>query len=294
LESAEKPAIEPPLPREAALTGPSTPGGWPTFMELPMAQVTTLAAEDRANKGTARSLRRTGQVPAVIYGDKQPPMSIMLEGNLLSRQLERKGFFTHLFDLEVDGKKHRVLPRDVQYDPVSDKPVHVDFLRVSASTKVRVGVPVVFLHTDKSPGLKRGGTINIVHHEIEVLCSPEHIPEKFEISLEGLEINDAVHLSALKLPPDVKLTTQEKDFTIATIAVPSAIRAEAEEAAAAAAAAATTPVAAEGAAPAEGATAAATGAAPAAGAAGAKGGAAAPAGGKAAPAAADAKKPEKK
>jgi large subunit ribosomal protein L25 len=266
-----------------------------------MAQVTTLAAEERANKGTARALRRTGQVPGVIYGDKQAPLSIVLEGNVLSRQLERKGFFTHLFDLEVAGKKHRVLPRDVQYDPVSDKPLHVDFLRVSSSTMVRVGVPVAFLNAEKSPGLKRGGTLNVVHHEIEVLCSPDQIPEKFEISLEGLEINDAVHLSALKLPAHVKLTTQEKDFTIATIAVPSAIRAEAEEAAAAAAAAAAAPVVAEGAVPAEGAAAAAPGAAPAAGAAGAKG-AAAPAagdakaaGGKAAaPPAADAKKPEKK
>ncbi len=250
-----------------------------------MTQVTTLAAEGRANKGTARAIRRSGQVPAVIYGDKQPPITISLDRNILARQLERPGFFIRLLDLEMDGKKHRVLPRDVQYDPVSDRPLHIDFLRVSSSTKVRVGVPVVFLDADKSPGLKRGGTLNIVHHEIEIMCAPDKIPERFEVSLEGLQINDAVHLSKVKLPADIKLTTHEKDFTIATIAVPSAIRAEQEEAAAAKVAAETaaaTP--AEGAAPVEG---AAEGAA-APGAADAKKGDA-----KAAPAG-DAKKAEKK
>ena len=227
-----------------------------------MAQVTTLAAEDRANKGTARAIRREGRVPGVIYGDKQAPVTVSVEEKLLARQLERAGFFTHLYDLEIGGKKYRVLPRDVQYDPVSDRPVHVDFLRVSANTKVRVAVPVSFINSDKSPGIKRGGTLNVVHHEIEVMCSPDHIPEKFEVSLEGLQINDAVHLSALKLSDNVKLVTHEKDFTIATIAVPSAVRSEAEEAATAAATAAAAPAAA---APAAGAAAApAAGAAPAA------------------------------
>ena len=227
-----------------------------------MAQVTTLAAEDRANKGTARAIRREGRVPGVIYGDKQAPVTVSVEEKLLARQLERAGFFTHLYDLEIGGKKYRVLPRDVQYDPVSDRPVHVDFLRVSANTKVRVAVPVSFINSDKSPGIKRGGTLNVVHHEIEVMCSPDHIPEKFEVSLEGLQINDAVHLSALKLSDNVKLVTHEKDFTIATIAVPSAVRSEAEEAATAAATASAAPAAA---APAAGAAAApAAGAAPAA------------------------------
>lgn len=202
-----------------------------------MAQVTTLAVEERATKGTARAIRRTGRIPGVIYGNKQPPVTVSVDSNALNRQLEKPGFFIRLVDLEIDGKKHRVLPRDVQYDPVSDRPLHIDFLRVSPDTKIRVGVPVVFLNADKSPGIKRGGTLNIVHHEIEILCAPDKIPEKFEVSLEGLQINDAVHLSALKLPPDIKLTTREKDYTVATIAVPSAIRAEQEEAAAAKAAA---------------------------------------------------------
>lgn len=242
-----------------------------------MTQVTTLAAEDRATKGTARSLRRQGRVPAVIYGDKKPPVSVDLDLTQVTRQLERPGFFTHLFDLEIEGKKHRVLPRDVQFHPVTDRPLHVDFLRVSASTRVRVAIPVVFINSEKSPGIKRGGTLNVVHHEIEVLCAPDKIPERFEISLEGLQINDAIHLSVLKLPEGAQLTTHEKDFTVATIAVPSAIRSEAKEAADAAAAAAA-PAAAEGAA-----------AAPAAGAA-----ATPAAAGKAAPAAAEAKKADKK
>src|SRR3984885_10681752 len=186
-------------------------------MESPMAQVATLAVEERATKGTARAIRRTGRVPGVIYGNKQPPVTVSVDSNALTRQLEKPGFFIRLVDLEIEGKKHRVLPRDVQYDPVSDRPLHIDFLRVSSDTKVRVGVPVVFLNADKSPGIKRGGTLNIVHHEIEVLCAPDKIPQKFEVSLEGLQINDAVHLSALKLPESVKLTTQEKDYTIATI-----------------------------------------------------------------------------
>ncbi len=238
-----------------------------------MAQVvTTLAAEmrDRAGKGAAHAIRRNNRIPAVIYGDKQAPLMIAMDLNLIARYVHHTGFFTHLFDVEVGGKKHRVLPRDAQFDPVSDKPLHVDFLRVSSNTKVRVEVPVAFLNPEKSPGIKRGGTLNVVHHAIEVLCSPDNIPERFEVSLEGLQINDAIHLSAIKMPEGVRSTTTEKDFTIASIAVPSAIRAEQEEAAAAAAAAATAATApADGtaAAPAAGATATpAAGAAPAAGA----------------------------
>ncbi len=245
-------------------------------------QITALAAKmrDRSGKGASHAVRRLGEVPCVIYGDKQPPVTIQMEHTVLMRQLERAGFFTHLFDVEIGGKKHRVLPRDAQFNPVTDLAEHVDFLRVSSSTRVRVHIPVVFTNADKAPGIKRGGTLNVVHHQIEVSCSPDTIPEKFEISLEGLNINDAVHLSALKLPEGVKLTTHEKDFTIATIAVPSAIRSEAKEAAEKAAAALAAP--AEGAKPAEGAA-----AAPAAG--------AAPAGdAKAAAPAADAKKAEKK
>ncbi len=231
---------------------------------MTQAQATTLTAtlRQKSTKGAVSTIRSEGHVPAVIYGDKQTPTLISIENKLLLRFLEAPGFMTHLFDVEIDGKKHRVLPRDVQFHPVSDRPLHVDFLRVSANTRVRVFVPVSFLNAEKSPGIKRGGTLNIVHHEIEIVCAPDKIPARFEVSLEGLNINDAVHLSALKLPADIKLTTHEKDYTIATIAVPSAIRSENEAAAAAAAAPAA-------AAPAAGAKPAAGAAAPAAGAKGA-------------------------
>ena len=234
-----------------------------------MSQVETLAAEvrERKGKGTAHAIRRTNSIPAVIYGDKQPPQMITIEQKVLAKHVNKSSFFTRLFDLEIGGKKHRVLPRDVQFDPLSDKPLHADFLRVSASTVVRVAVPVLFINAEKSPGIKRGGTINVVHHEIEIACAPDKIPASFEIDLTGLEINDAVHLSTIKMPAGVKSTTTEKDFTIATIAVPSGVRSEAEDAAAKAAAAATAPADAA-AAPAAGAAAPAAGAAaPAAGAA---------------------------
>ncbi len=229
--------------------------------------VTTLAAKSRESvgKGTARAVRRNNEVPAVIYGDKKAPVTISIDANLLARYVNKSGFFTQLFDIEIEGKKHRVLPRDAQFDPVSDRALHVDFLRVSTSTKVRVHVPVHFLNQEKSPGLKRGGALNIVHHEIEVSCAPGSIPAAFEISLEGFEIGQAVHLSAIKLPSGVSFTTHEKDFTIATIAAPSAVRSEAADTAASAAAT--------------------DAAAPAASAAAAGGKAPAAAGGKAAPAA---------
>ncbi len=198
--------------------------------------VTTLAAKSRESvgKGTARAVRRNNEVPAVIYGDKKAPVTISIDANLLARYVNKAGFFTQLFDIEIEGKKHRVLPRDAQFDPISDRALHVDFLRVSTNTKVRVHVPVHFLNQEKSPGLKRGGALNIVHHEIEVSCAPGSIPTAFEISLEGFEIGQAVHLSAIKLPSGVSFTTHEKDFTIATIAAPSAVRSEAADTAASA------------------------------------------------------------
>lgn len=265
-----------------------------------MAQVSSFTASARAKttKGATSAVRKSGNIPAVIYGDKQAPQLIAVENRVLARFLESKSFMTSLFDIEIDGKKHRVLPRDIQFDPVSDRVMHVDFLRVSANTRVRVAIPVVFKNAEKSPGIKRGGTLNIVHHEIEIMCAPDRIPPHFEVSLEGLQINDAVHLSALTLPKDITLTTHEKDYTIATIAVPSAIRSENEEAAAAAAAAAAAPAAEAAAAPVLGpdgkpVAPAAGAAAPAAGAAGAKPGAA-PAAAAPAAAAGAAKKPEAK
>ncbi len=194
-----------------------------------MSDIVTLAASSRESvgKGTARAVRRNGQVPAVVYGDKKPPISIIVEEKMLLRYVNGSGFFSHLFDIKLDGKKLRVLPRDVQFHPVTDRPLHVDFLRIAAGTKVKVNVPISFIDHEKSNGLKRGGTLNVVKHDIEVLCASAKIPEKFEVSLEGYEIGAPVALSSLKLPDGVTLVSKEApDFTIASIAIPSAARSE--------------------------------------------------------------------
>lgn len=234
-----------------------------------MTEVHTLRVEarERAGKGAARATRREGRVPAVIYGNKEAPQLVSIEPFALTRELHKQAFFATLFDLELGAKKIRVLPRDVQFDPVTDRPVHADFLRVGADTKVRVQVPVKFKNDTTAPGIKRGGVLNVVRHEIEFLCQAGNIPPFIEVDLEGLDIGDSVHISMVKLPAGIRPTIA-RDFTVASIAAPTAQKIEAQEAAAAAAAAAAAPVTAEGA------------AAPAAGAApGAAPGAAAPAAG---------------
>jgi large subunit ribosomal protein L25 len=192
---------------------------------------------ERAGKGAARAVRRAGLVPAVVYGEKQPPALIALEPRALGRVLNKSGFFATLFDLEMDGKKHRVIPRDVQFDPVTDQPIHADFMRVGANTRLTVNVPVHFRNQEAAPGIKRGGVLNIVRHEIEVVCSPDNMPHSIDIDLTGLEIGDGIHISMVKLPDGVRPYITDRDFTIATVAAPSAVRMEAQEAAEAAAAA---------------------------------------------------------
>jgi large subunit ribosomal protein L25 len=212
-----------------------------------MAQVSEIKASARMRSGTgdARATRREAKVPGVIYGDGRPPESIALFSNELVNVMNRGRFLSNLIDLDIDGTKTRVIPREVQLDPVNDKLVHVDFQRVSPGSRIRVNVPVRFAHEALSPGLKRGGVLNIVRHEVEVTCPADAIPERFEFSLEGLEIGRSIHISAIKLPEGVKTTIQNRDFTVATIA---GHKVE-EEAAPGAEAAA---VGAEGAAPAEG------------------------------------------
>ena len=237
-----------------------------------MSDVQNLSAElrSRAGKGAARQTRRDGRVPGVIYGNKQPATLISVEPRELLRQLRKKAFHATLFDIACDGKKERVLPRDVQFDPVSDKPTHVDFMRVGEHTRVYVDVPVVFQNDAQSPGLKRGGVLNIVRHEVELVCSVDHIPQQIIIDLAGLDIGDSVHISMVKLPEGVRPAIADRDFTVATIAVPTVQKVETEVAAT----------------PAEGEAAAAAAAAPGAA---APAGAAAPGG--AAPAAAGGAKP---
>ena len=206
-----------------------------------MASVNTISAEarDRAGKGAARATRRTGRVPGVIYGKNFSPVLISLEPVELNKHLRHAGFFSHVFEVKLNGgEAHRALPRDVQFDPVSDRPIHVDFYRFSADTKVTVEVQVNFINADKSPGLKTGGVLNVVRHGVELRCSPDAIPESLIVNLEGLEIGDSVHISHIQLPPDVRPTITGRDFTIATIAAPSLMQSEDEEKAAADAAAA--------------------------------------------------------
>jgi len=180
----------------------------------------------RSGKGAARQARREGRVPGVIYGDKQPAETISLEYNELFKQFMKGHFTSTLIHLDIEGRKVPVLPRDVQLDPIKDIPVHVDFQRVSEESRVRVDVAVHFINEGLSPGLKRGGVLNIVRHEIEVMAPAHAIPAYFEVDLEGLEIGRSVHISAVKLPEGVRPTITNRDFTICTIA--GAVRQEEE------------------------------------------------------------------
>jgi large subunit ribosomal protein L25 len=189
---------------------------------------------ERVGKGSSRELRRKGLVPAVIYGDKQAPISIALPVKELTQKIHGGGFMTTVATIDVGGKKISVLPKDYQLDPVKDTTVHVDFLRVSATTLVTVEVPVHFLNQDKAPGIKIGGMLNIVRHEIELHCPANAIPEFITADLSGLKIGDGIHISHVKLPQGVTPAIADRDFTIATIVSTASGVAEEEEAAPAA------------------------------------------------------------
>jgi large subunit ribosomal protein L25 len=196
-----------------------------------MSDVHTLVAEakDRAGKGAARAARRAGRVPAVIYGAKKAPVMISLAPRDLDREISGGGFFATLYDVQVADLKERVLARDLQLHPVNDRPLHVDFLRVSASTEVTVQVPCSFNNEEESPGLKRGGVLNIVRYELELVCRADAIPQQIDVDLTGLEIGDSVHISEVTLPEGVQPTITDRDFTVASIAAPSVMTEEAEE-----------------------------------------------------------------
>jgi large subunit ribosomal protein L25 len=189
-----------------------------------MAEASTLAvtARDRAGKGAARAERRAGRIPAVIYGGKADPVLISVEPKSLLREMNSGQLFSTVYTLDI-GKGERVLPRDVQYHPVTDRALHVDFLRVTAATKLAVEVAVVFINEEECPGLKRGGVLNIVRRAIEFYCRVDAIPNEIEIDLTGLEIGDGVHISMVKLPDGVEPTITDRDFTIATIAAPTVV-----------------------------------------------------------------------
>jgi large subunit ribosomal protein L25 len=199
-----------------------------------MTDITAIAAEvrDRAGKGAARATRREGKVPGVIYGAKQDPICIAMTPRALWIELHKGGFTTKLFEVDLGaGGKHTCLARDVQFHPVTDQPLHVDFMRVDADHVVHVKIPVHCINQDKSPGIKRGGVLNIEHHEIEVTCSPHIIPKEIRIDLTGQEIGHAVHVGDLALPLGVKPYHLAATATVITIAPPTVARTAGEDAA---------------------------------------------------------------
>ena len=199
-----------------------------------MSEALTLPAElrERAGKGASRALRREGRVPAVIYGGKEEPLSIHIEAKELVRQLNSGHFMNSIVMVEVGGTKVRTLPKDVAWHPVTDRPTHVDFLRLAKDAKIQVAVPVVFVNEEASPGLKKGGVLNVVRHELELVCESDKIPDEITIDVTGLEVGDAVHISQVTLPAGSESAITDRDFTIATVVAPSALkRSEAEEAA---------------------------------------------------------------
>ena len=189
-----------------------------------MAETITFAAERRETAGTgpARALRRAGKIPAIVYGGHEKPLQVALTFKEVKRQVTTNArFFSSVVELDLDGEKVRVLPREAQLHPVTDDPLHVDFMRAEAGALVTVGVPVRFINEQQAPGLKRGGVLNIVRREVELLCPADRIPAEIVADLSGLDINESLHISAVQLPEGVRPTITDRDFTIASIKPPS-------------------------------------------------------------------------
>jgi large subunit ribosomal protein L25 len=224
----------------------------------------TATARSRAGRGAARAERRAGRVPGVIYGDGKPPINVSVDHAELKQRIYAGHFLTSIYEIDVDGAKQRVIPRDFQLDPVKDLPVHVDFLRLGVGAQIRVRIPVHVMNADQAPGVKRGGTVNIVTHAVEVVCSADHIPDSIEVDISSLEINYSKHLNDVPLPPELRVVGK-LDQTLVTIVPPSGYAEEMKAAAEAAATAAAAAAAAAAAGVTEGAAAGgAPGAAPAA------------------------------
>lgn len=191
-----------------------------------MSDQLTLSAEtrERAGKGASRAIRREGRVPAVIYGGKQDPVKVHVEEKALAKMLSTGFFMNSVVMVDVGGEATRTLPRDVQFHPVTDRPIHVDFLRIAADARINVNVPVLFVDEEKSPGIKRGGVLNVVRHEIELICDVSHIPDEIRISLAGLDVGTSVHWSSVEKIEGAVPAIDDRDFTIATIVAPSALK----------------------------------------------------------------------
>ena len=200
-----------------------------------MSDADVLEAQNRPDmgRGASRAARRSGRVPGVIYGAGKDTVTVSVNRRELDREMGRGGFYTRLYSLKVEGTSEQVLPREVQLHPVTDVPLHVDFLRLSGDATIRLQIPVHFENEEESPGVKRGGVVNIVRHEIEVNCRADAIPEGFTGDLTGLDIGDAIRISDIDLPEGVEPVISDRDFTIATIAASSAAIEEAAEEAAA-------------------------------------------------------------
>ena len=195
-----------------------------------MADIDQIEVQDRekAGKGASRALRRAGLVPGIVYGDNKEPTNIALDRVMLEKHLHSGGFTSKLFELQLGSRKQRVLPREIQLHPVTDRPLHVDFLRIAAGAELAIEVAVNFVNEEECEGLKQGGVLNVVRHTVELLCPTDAIPEFIEVDLKGYEIGDSVHIGSVKLPDGVTPTITDRDFTIATIAAPT-VHAEAEE-----------------------------------------------------------------
>lgn len=188
-----------------------------------MSATNTFDAEERQTVGTgsARAARRDGKVPAVVFGGDDAPVHINLPFNAVLKELNRGHMLTTVYDLKVGSKTLKAIPRDIQVDLLKDQPVHIDFQRVTAKTRIAVEIPVVFRNEEKCPGLKRGGVLSVVRREVELMCPAGDIPESIETDLTGLDIGDVIHISAFKLPAGVTPTITGRDFTVATISAPS-------------------------------------------------------------------------
>jgi large subunit ribosomal protein L25 len=191
-----------------------------------MSEALTLPAEarERAGKGASRALRRDGRTPAVIYGGKEEPTMIHVEQKELIKQLMTGHFMNSIVNITIGGKTIRTLPKDVAFHPVTDRPTHADFLRLTGDSKVEVQVPVVFINEAASPGLKKGGVLNIVRHELDLICPNDSIPSEIEIDVTGKDVGDAIHISEVTLPKGVESAITDRDFTIATLVAPSALK----------------------------------------------------------------------
>jgi large subunit ribosomal protein L25 len=191
-----------------------------------MSDQLTLSAEarERNGKGASRALRNSGRVPAVIYGNNEDPASIHIEEKLLMKALHTGHFMNSVIMIEVGGKEVRTLAKDVAFHPVTDRPLHADFLRIGEHTEVHVEVPVHFIDEDTSPGMKRGAVLNIVRHELELVCDAALIPEDIKISLAGLDVGASIHISHVQLPAGAKSAITDRDFTIATLVAPSGLK----------------------------------------------------------------------